>query len=430
MEKLYNLHEPWKTLDPWQKEVIEADGNVAVRSGRQCGKSTAIAIKAGEYAIKNKRSQILVISAVERQAFLLFEKILSYIDMRYPRYVKKGANRPTKSIIRLRNGSVIRCLPTGLSGRGIRGFTINLLIADEAAFIPEEVWSAVTPMIAITRGKIILLSTPFGRAGYFYKCFDDDTFTKFHVSSEDNPRRDEEFLKQEQKRMTKLQWAQEYLGEFVDDLRQLFPDNLIKEVMCLRRREQPIAPPHDFFLGVDIARMGKDESTFEILDITNKERIEQVENIITKKTLITDTIQEIIGLNRIYDFKKIYIDDGGLGVGVFDHLLQEEETRRKVVAINNASRSLDRDKRRKKLLKEDLYMNLLRLMERREIKLLDDDEIFLSLKSIQYEYTGIKEEEGKEGKGLKIFGNYTHITEGLIRAAWAVRDKSLNIYIY
>ena len=86
---------------------------------------------------------------------------------------------------------------------------------------------------------------------------------------------------------------------------------------------------------------------------------------------------------------------------------------------------------RVRLLKEDLYNNLLRLMERREIKLLDDDEIMHSLKSIQFEYIGKKDEveEGKE-KRLKIFGKDSHITEGLIRAAWSAKDKSLNIYIY
>ena len=73
-------------------------------------------------------------------------------------------------------------------------------------------------------------------------------------------------------------------------------------------------------------------------------------------------------------------------------------------------------------MKEDLYNNLLNLMEKGNIKLFDDPEILLSLKSIQYEYT--------DYKNLKIFGNYSHITEALVRAAWCMRDKSLNIYIY
>ena len=130
----------------------------------------------------------------------------------------------------------------------------------------------------------------------------------------------------------------------------------------------------------------------------------------------------ILHLEKLWNFKQIFIDDGGMGVGVFDQLLTEESTRRKTIAINNTNRPLDREeKKRKRTLKQDLYNNLLMLMERGRIRLLKDDEIFHSLKSMQYEYN----EEGK----IKIFGNDNHICEGLVRAAWAVKDKSLNIWI-
>lgn len=423
----YNLIEPWKSLEPWQVEVKEAQGNVVVRSGRQVGKSTAISVKAGDFAIKNARKSILIIAAVERQAYLLFEKVIAYVRATKPNMIKSGKHRPTKSKLELTNGSIIRCLPTGLTGHGIRGFTIDLLIADEAAFIPSAVWAAVTPMLAITKGKMILLSTPYGREGFFYQCFQDETFKRFHISSEDCPRRDDNFLKQEKNRMTRLQYAQEYLGEFVDDLRQFFPTDLIRKIMCLSRGEDVyslnhISPSKALYLGVDVARMGGDESTFEILDLTNRKKIIHVDSIVTTEELTTTTANRIIRLNRKYNFRRIYIDDGGLGVAVLDQLLQEPETRRKVEAVNNASRDLNKDGTKKKSLKkEDLYMNLLRLMERNEISLLDDDEIFRSLKSVQYEY-----DDGK----LKIFGRYTHIVEGLIRAAWAAKDKRLNIYKY
>ena len=60
-------------------------------------------------------------------------------------------------------------------------------------------------------------------------------------------------------------------------------------------------------------------------------------------------------------------------------------------------------------------------MERGELALLDDAEVFQSLKSVQYEYT--------DDGNIKLFGKYTHICEGLIRAAWGTKDKSLNIWI-
>ena len=409
-------------LDDWQQKVLEIEGNIVLRAGRQVGKSTIIAIKAGEYAAKNPRKTILIISAVERQACLLFEKVIGYLAENYKSYIKTGVDRPTKHQCKLRNGSVIHSLPTGLTGYGIRGYTVDMLIADEAAFISEDVWQAVTPMLAITKGNLILLSTPFGREGYFYSCFDDPSYTKFHVSSLDCPRKDEKFLERERQRMTKAQFQQEYEGLFVDELQRFFPDSVIKQ--CAILQKTGVIDPGDKFLGVDIARLGEDETVLaSVVKIKDRgmEKIRQIGMDITTKTMLTETIELIKANDSVIHYRKIYIDDGGIGAGVYDVLLRDDQTKRRVVAINNSSRPLDRDeKRKKKILKEDLYSNLLRLMESRKIELFDDTNLILSLKSIQYEYT--------EGN-IKIFGKYSHIAEALVRAAWCVQDKHLNIWV-
>jgi len=414
-------------LDNWQKEILNYEGNIALRSGRQVGKSTIISIYAGDFARKHSNKTILVIASVERQAFLLFDKVLGYLEDKAPKMIKMGKDRPTKSKIQLKNGSKIYCLPTGLSGRGIRGYTIDLLIADEAAFIPEEVWSAVTPMIA-TRTKqgarIVLLSTPFGREGYFARCFRNENFKTWHVSSEECERIDKDFLKAEKERMSKREYAQEYLGEFVDDLVQFFPDQLI--LKCMRLKRPKVVDKQNLFLGVDIARLGLDESTFEIVQMTKNKRVVQIDNQVTRKTMLNQTTNHIITLDKFYNFDKIFIDDEGIGVGVFDFLIEEEQTRRKTISINNSKRMIDfKDKTKTRIFKEVLYNNLLGLMERGEIEFLDDPEIFQSLKSVQYEYTS----DNLGRRHLKIFGNYTHIAEGLIRAAWCVKYKNLNIRI-
>jgi len=285
-------------------------------------------------------------------------------------------------------------------------------------------------MLATTGGDIVLLSTPLGREGYFYQCSTDPSFTYFHVSTEEvaNKRKTEqkermlEYLKFQKESMSKIQYAQEYLGEFIDKLKQFFPDDLIRKRMRALRPNN-IQKGKDYYIGVDIARMGEDESSFEIVKHTG-DRLIQVENQITTKTRLTDTSKHIIGLHDLYSFSKIYIDDEGIGIGVYDNLMDDDTTKRITVGINNSQRAIGKD-RRKKLLKEHLYHNLLRLMERGEIDLLDDPEIFHSLKSVQYEYT--TDTIGRPQ--MKIFGNYTHIAEGLIRAAWCVKEKGLNIWI-
>lgn len=412
-------------LDKWQSDVMYCRTNICLRSGRQVGKSTVISCLAAEYAIANRGKTIMIIAAVERQAYLLFEKVLAYIEDVDPGKIAKKKDKPTKTRIKLINGSTIYCLPTGLTGYGIRGFTIDLLIADEAAFIPDDVFAAVTPSIAARKNaRIILLSTPHGRNNYFARAFNDPTFTTFHVSSEDCPRISKAFLESERKRMSKREYAQEYLGEFVDELMQFFPEQLIKQSMFLKRRERNKKLPA--FMGVDIARMGEDESTYEILERLPDGRLAQIENIIAKKTQLFDNAQYIMQLDRQYNISKVLIDDEGIGIGVYDFLIRQDQVKRKLIPLNNSKRVLDKDgKKTTKLLKEDLYNHLLMLMESKQIGLLDDEEIYLSLKSVQYEYT-----TDKLGRShLHIFGSYTHIAEGLIRAAWGISGKSLNIWI-
>ena len=276
-------------LDPWQLEVLNYKGNKILCTGRQVGKSTCCAKDAGDYALEHRKEIILMIAPTERQAYALFSKTLEYILEKAKSSIKKGKDRPTKTQIKLINGSIIYCLPTGASGLGIRFLTINRLYVDEAARIPEDVWSAVTPMLVTTGGDMILLSTPFGRRGFFWTAWNDDkNFKKFFIDTETaiknrvisstwTERQREkalEYIDMERKRMSRLQFQQEYLGEFVEDLMQFFPDELVKSRMILKRHEGT-KPGKEYYLGVDVGGRGGDESTFEILEMANKKLIQR-----------------------------------------------------------------------------------------------------------------------------------------------------------
>jgi hypothetical protein len=419
---------PFK-LDRWQKNVLKAEGNICICSGRQVGKSQIIAIKAAEYIANNPKKTILIISVTEDQAERMLQKIMLYLHDNYKYMIKKGADKPTKHRVRLVNGAEAITKAVGQYGIGVLGMTVDVVVPDECAYLPEAIWASITPMLLTTGGHLWLLSTPNVRQGYFFEAYTDPDmgFKTFHVNSEEvaearpEPQRTMmlNYLAREKARMTELQYAQQYLAQFLEEMSQMFPDDLIKQTQTLKRYDG-FNSTGEYYLGVDVARMGGDETTFEILEKRGDKLIHR-EHITNKYTLTTETIDKVITLDQLYNFKTIYIDDGGLGVAVFDQLLQEEQTRRKVVAINNASRALDRDEaRKKKLLKEDLYFNLKRLMERKQIQLLDDQDIFSSLKSIVYE---------NDKQNTRIYGSYSHIAEGLIRAAWCVRDKKLDIFI-
>ena len=419
-------------LDPWQKEVLETEGNICLRAGRQVGKSTIIAQKATLRAIRKRCAQ-LIIAPTERQAYLLFEKILANILDEHKSEIKKGKDRPTKHIIKLKNGSMIYCLPTGLSGAGIRGFTIDHLYADEADYMSQEVWSAVTPMLATTRGTITLLSSCNAsnyEIGFFYKCTKEPDFKQFKIPSEMCPRITKEFLAREERRLTKSEFIAEYLAEWPVGVTRFFSDEVIEKCLVLNRSLAPSASSlaGDNFLGGDIAQLGGDETVLasgKRIPHPRHAKLMQIDMEITTNTRLTDTINRIKIANKKWNYNRIYLDDGGMGVGVVDPLLEDPEIKRKVIGLNNSSRGIDADKddgRKKPLLKETLYNNLLWLMEQGKIELFNEDEIALSLRSIQKEFD-------TKTRKLHIWGRYTHITEALIRLAWCMRDKHLNIYI-
>src|SRR3990167_4980067 len=436
-------------LDDWQKSFLETEGDKILYCGRQVGKSEICGMDCGEYINKNRDKTALMIAPTERQAYALFNHTLDYILTNYPKIVKRGKDRPTQTRIKIHGGGEIWCLPVGKSGMGVRFLTINRLYAEEAARIPADVWPAVFPMLFTTGGAKIFLTTPMGPgtlASDVWKNKDGawSSFKRFSVSSEwvaeNRPvcatwtqfQKDSaiDFLKQEKSRLSRLDYAQEYLGIEMQELNSFFTKELIEKCMVLPGVSAaflPVTPSFsrpdaDNFAGVDIAQLGEDSTIILSLKRINRERVEMIDMQATQKTRITETIELIKSKHRKFNYKKIFIDTGGMGVGVFDHLLADSAYSNKVVDINNAKRSLDREeKQKKKLDKVVLYFHLRKLMEKGQIKLFDDPEIRISLQSITYEY-----DKGE----IRITGThtYSHITEALVRAAWCMTDKTLNIW--
>ncbi len=236
-----------------------------------------------------------------------------------------------------------------------------------------------------------------------------------------------EFLAEEKLRMTRLQYQQEYLGLFVGGIQRFISDELIDEMCQIDERVNYI-PSGDKFQGIDIARMGGDECPMISLDRINRDHLRQFDFTLPEPQKLTDTARLIIHKDKSINHKKIYMDDGGLGVGVFDILWEDPQTKRKVKGLNNASREIERTTnngktkiRKKTLLGTDLAVNFKILAEQGKIKLFDNPNIRQSLRSMQMDLS--------DGE-LKIYGNYDHIFESLKRATNCMKDKTLNIYFY
>jgi hypothetical protein len=298
----------------------------------------------------------------------------------------------------------------------------------------------------MTAGEVWLGSTPYGKQGYFWEAFNEAynlqlaeaRFKVFYTTTEKVVQEREitsewteahrekvlKTLEQDKRTMSRLEYGQEYQGLFMEDLMQFFPDDLINQAQILNRPEG-IRREFDHFAGQDIARMGEDQTATAIGYLVNDELF-QVENLVTTKTFLTDTFKQNQELNRIYNFNRFFIDDEGIGVGVMDMMMDDDDLKWITIGINNSKRVIDRDGKEKGILKTELYYHLRGLLEQNKIHLLKDETIFNSLKSVQYEYTM----DVKGNPQIRIFGNNTHIAEALIRLAQATKTKGLNIGVW
>lgn len=212
--------------DPWQERALRSDHpRMLLNCSRQSGKSRIAATIAAHRALRVPGSLILIIAPSERQAKETFnEAALSYTRL--------GEAVPADSYrklgVALRNGSRIEALPG--SERTVRGFAaVDLLIVDEAARVDDALYFAVRPMLAVSGGRLMLLSTPYGKRGAFYEGWHNggDEWERYEIPASMCPRISEDFLEQERRQMPEWVYRQEYCCEFTETDDQVFTWDMV-----------------------------------------------------------------------------------------------------------------------------------------------------------------------------------------------------------
>ncbi len=207
--------------DPWQADVLRSSGkNVLLNCSRQAGKSTTTSIIALHTAHYQPGSLTLLVSPSLRQSRELFGKVVDFMRMLEPRPIMEEDN---KLSFQLGNGSRVVSLPG--TGETIRGFSApRLVVEDEAAFVEDGLYGAVRPMLAVSGGRLILMSTPHGKRGHFFEAWRDGgaEWLRTEVTALQCPRITEEFLEQERQALGDLWFRQEYSCEFLETIDQLF----------------------------------------------------------------------------------------------------------------------------------------------------------------------------------------------------------------
>jgi Terminase large subunit, T4likevirus-type, N-terminal len=211
--------------DDWQRRVLCSTApQIALNVCRQGGKSSICALKASHVAIYRSGSLTLLISRGQRQSAEIFQKVSATL-----RHLGVKLRTDNQTSCELMNGSRIISLPGDAAG--IRGYSPDLVIFDEASFVPDDVYNAVRPMLSVTRGQLFLISTPNGRQGFFFEEWSSGgpAWYREQISAHECPRIAPAFLEAE-KRRRGLWFKQEYECSFEDGSSQLFSYDLIQSM--------------------------------------------------------------------------------------------------------------------------------------------------------------------------------------------------------
>jgi len=223
------------TPDPNQERVLRSRAKrILLNCTRQWGKSTVTAAKAVHRAIHVPESLVLAMSPSSRQTGELLRKMQGFLRLAGQKTTGDGDNEMS---LLLANGSRIVGLPGGEAN--IRGFSsVGLLIVDEASRVPDASYRAARPMIAVGGGSLILMSTPFGKRGFFYEeWIGSGRWLRLRIRAEDCPRIPRDFLEEERRSLGDLWFRQEYCCEFIENESQLFTED-----MLLRSLDDSVKP--------------------------------------------------------------------------------------------------------------------------------------------------------------------------------------------
>lgn len=206
------------TPDQWQQDVLRTSSKqILLNCSRQAGKSTITSVLALHEALFTSMALVLIFSPTLRQSKELFLKIKAlYRAITGQDTLWK--DRETGQELTLANGSRIVALP-GNKEANIRGFSgTTLLLVDEASRVLDQLYHALRPMLAVSGGRIVLMSTPWGRRGFFFTEWETGgpKWMRVEIPATMCPRITPEFLEDERRSLPPMIFEQEYMCRFAE----------------------------------------------------------------------------------------------------------------------------------------------------------------------------------------------------------------------
>jgi hypothetical protein len=206
--------------DPWQDELLRASWErLLLCCSRQVGKSLVAGAIALRTALLQPRALVLILSASERQAKEFFQ---TNVVSLWHRLGKPVGGEDTATGLTLANRSRVLALPE--NERTVRVYSgVGLLVLDEASRVSDGLYYTVRPMLSVSRGKLIALSTPFGKRGFFYEEWTKGkAWERVSIKADQCPRITAEFLEEERRTLGDRWFRQEYCCSFEETIDSVF----------------------------------------------------------------------------------------------------------------------------------------------------------------------------------------------------------------
>ncbi len=359
---------------PYQEKLLTDQSKRIVSCwGRQCGKTTTVAVKAIYYAYTNPNITVLVASPSLRQSKIMLDRIQELVQNSF--ILQQGVAKQTKTEIHLHNNSMIVALPC--SENLLRGYTANLIICDETAFMPEQTIPQVMfPMLSTTSGTAIFLSTPWGKNHFFHKAYTNPDYSVHHAKSTECPLITQEFLQEQKRNLPDEIYRSEYLAEFTEPAYCFFSYDLIRNCIdpTLEQLTDLTTAPHaKYYAGIDLGKLN-DHTVVAIIkhdqDLLKLTFIHEY----PLGTLYSHVIGEIASANKGMQFQKLLIDQTGVGEPITEELKNQDVTNTEGITFTTQ-------------VKEKLLNNLKLTMQQNRLKLPYNRQLIEQINQQQYEYT-------------------------------------------
>lgn len=264
--------------------TIHSNRKTIARLARQMGKTTTVAAYIVWYVLFNDTKTVAILA----NKAITAREILGRVQQAYehlPRWMQQGVVEWNKGSFELENGS--RVIAAATSSSGIRGYSINLLVLDEFAFVPtniaEDFFISVLPTISSGETtKMVITSTPKG-LNHFYKLWVEaeqsmNGFTPFFAPYTDHPARGEKWAQEQRNALGEVKYRQEVLCDFLGSSDTLINVDKLVSMPIVKGEDlfqgytqfEDVEQGHNYVMTVDTSRGSNlDYSAFLVVDVTS-----------------------------------------------------------------------------------------------------------------------------------------------------------------